>query len=76
MKLFIMLTLPMGALNKILNKIILRWNAIFVPNIMKANHLKTKSDKVYSFHNGNKRISFCKMVDFMEKYWIVVVSVA
>ena len=37
---FLLLTLPMGALNKILKKIIVRWNAIFVPNIKKLYPLE------------------------------------
>ena len=66
---FLLLTLPTGALNKIFKKI-LRWNAIFVSNVMKdqknlMTHIMTM-----------QKISFCKMVDFMEKHWIAIVSVA
>ena len=37
---FPLLTYPMEALNKILKKIILKWNAIFLPNIMKRYPLE------------------------------------
>ena len=44
---FLLLTLPKGAVNKILKKKILTWNAIFVRNIMNAIQLKTRWEEFY-----------------------------
>ena len=39
-------------------------------------NLRTRPEEFYCLHNDNIIISFCKMVDFVEKYWTSVVSIA
>ena len=38
--------------------------------------MKTRREEFYCLHNDNVIISFCKMVDFVEKFWIAVISIA